>query len=114
MAFYPRIFASVVRGRNFEDEIAWTLLRELREKADVTQKDVADGLGRNQPFVSKLETGAQRLSFLDLVRILDIIGISLEQFARSFEQRRKRHLRRAAEAPPRGGYRPRGKRRRRS
>ncbi len=100
----------MARGRHVEDAIAHQLVRELRIKANLTQEEVARRLRRTQGTYSKLENGVQRLQFRDVVHILDAFGESLVDFAKAFESRRRSEMRRAAEAPPRAGYRPRGKR----
>ena len=51
------------------------LLRDLREKRDLTQASVAARLGKPQSFVAKYEGGERRLSaieFIDVVRALDL------------------------------------------
>ena len=51
------------------------LLRDLREKAGLTQADVAERLDKPQSFVAKYEGGERRLSaieFMDVVRALGL------------------------------------------
>jgi len=55
------------------------LLRDLREKAGLTQADVAERLDKPQSFVAKYEGGERRLSaieFVDVVRALGVEPIS--------------------------------------
>lgn len=55
------------------------LLRDLREKAGLTQADVAARLDKPQSFVAKYEGGERRLSaleFIDIVRALDVEPIA--------------------------------------
>jgi transcriptional regulator with XRE-family HTH domain len=63
------------------------LLRELREKAKLTQEDVARRLGQPQSFVSKYESGERRLDLVELRAVCDALGISLATFVKRFEQR---------------------------
>ena len=45
------------------------LLVAAREKAGLKQSELAEKLGRHQPFVSNLEAGQRRI---DLIELLDI------------------------------------------
>ena len=65
------------------------LLRELRENAKLTQKDVARRLRQPQSFVSKYESGERRLDLLELHEVCDALGIPLTNFVKRFEQRLK-------------------------
>jgi transcriptional regulator with XRE-family HTH domain len=65
------------------------LLCELREKARLTQKDVARRLGQPQSFVSKYESGERRLDLLELREVCEALGIPLTNFVKRFEQRLK-------------------------
>ena len=64
-----------------------SLLRELRENAKLTQKDVARRLGQPQSFVSKYESGERRLDLVELREVCDALGIPLTTFVKRFEQR---------------------------
>jgi transcriptional regulator with XRE-family HTH domain len=66
------------------------LLREAREEAGVLQADLARKLGKKQGFVSKYELGDRRLDLLDLAEICDALGISFVEFAKRFDDARKR------------------------
>jgi transcriptional regulator with XRE-family HTH domain len=50
------------------------LLVEAREKAGLSQADVAGQLGRAQTFVSKYELGDRRLDVIDFLQVCDSIG----------------------------------------
>jgi transcriptional regulator with XRE-family HTH domain len=43
-----------------------TRLRELRERADITQVQLAARLGKPQSYVSKVESGERKLDFLEV------------------------------------------------
>jgi transcriptional regulator with XRE-family HTH domain len=62
-----------------------SLLRQLRTEAGLRQVDMAKALGKPQAFVSYYESGARRLDLLELRQICGILGISLPEFARKFE-----------------------------
>lgn len=61
-------------------------LREARERAGVRQVDLAKILGRPQSFVSKYESGERTLDFLEVKAICEALGISFQQFVKSFEK----------------------------
>lgn len=46
-----------------------TLLREARDKAGLTQQQVARRLNRPQSYVSKYESGERRLDVIEFIRI---------------------------------------------
>jgi transcriptional regulator with XRE-family HTH domain len=49
-------------------------LREARERARVSQYELADRLGVDQSYVSKYETGRRRIDAIELLRITTAIG----------------------------------------
>lgn len=51
------------------------LLRDLREKAGLTQADVADRLDKPQSFVAKYEGGERRLSAIEFVDVARALGV---------------------------------------
>lgn len=56
------------------------LLRQIRLDADLTQADIAERVGEAQSYVSKYESGEQRLDLLEIEAICDVVGISLHEF----------------------------------
>lgn len=56
------------------------LLREIRLEADLTQLQLAERLGHAQSYVSKYETGEQRLDLIELHAICTVVGVSLVKF----------------------------------
>jgi transcriptional regulator with XRE-family HTH domain len=61
-----------------------TLLKAVREEADLTQVQVAERLGVPQSFVSKYGSGERRLELPEIDAICDAIGISLADFVRRY------------------------------
>ncbi len=57
-----------------------TLLRQVRVDADLTQADLADRLRQTQSYVSKYESGEQRLDLIELEAICKAVGIPLKKF----------------------------------
>ncbi len=52
-----------------------TLLIESRERAGLTQAEVAKRLRRVQSFVSKYELGERRLDVVDFIAVCDCLGV---------------------------------------
>lgn len=57
-----------------------SLLRQVRLDADLTQADLADRLGQTQSYVSKYESGEQRLDLIELEAICKVVNIPLKKF----------------------------------
>jgi len=62
-----------------------SLLRQLRTEAGLRQVDMASALGKLQAFVSYYESGVRRLDLLELRQICGVLGISLIDLVRKFE-----------------------------
>jgi transcriptional regulator with XRE-family HTH domain len=56
------------------------LLREVRREAKLTQRDLAARIGETQSYVSKYESGEQRLDLLEIEAICKVVGLSLRDF----------------------------------
>jgi transcriptional regulator with XRE-family HTH domain len=54
------------------------LLREARERAGITQRELARRLGCTQPAVSQAEAGHASLSIATLQRFADALGCDIE------------------------------------
>lgn len=68
------------RGMPMEDRRSIELGRLVtrwRKEAGLSQAALADALGTQQATVSKLETGAYRLTVVQLLSILEACGLSL-------------------------------------
>jgi DNA-binding XRE family transcriptional regulator len=52
------------------------LLIERRQKAGLTQQQVADRLGWGQKTVSKIERGSKRVTAVELVELAEALGFS--------------------------------------
>jgi transcriptional regulator with XRE-family HTH domain len=50
------------------------LLKERRERANLSQQDVAGRIGRGQTFVSAVERGQHRVSVLEFLDFAEAIG----------------------------------------
>ena len=65
------------------------LLRRLRLEAGLSQVELANRLRKPQSFVSKYESGERRLDVIELRQVCEIIGISLLDFVKRFEDSSK-------------------------
>jgi len=62
-------------------------LREIREKAGVTQVQLAAQLKHTQSHLSKWERGDVRLDFVQVRRICLAIGVAFTALVREFERK---------------------------
>ena len=59
-------------------------LRSAREASGLTQREVADRLGRSQSFVAKCEQGHNRVDVAQLVEFCRVLGVPLVRFMESY------------------------------
>lgn len=64
------------------------LLRQIRVEAELTQSQLADKIGETQSYVSKYESGEQRLDLLELDKVCSAAGISLLELVERFNASR--------------------------
>ncbi|MGO4386779.1 helix-turn-helix domain-containing protein [Microvirga sp. 2YAF29] len=50
------------------------LLAEYRDKADLHQAQVAQKLGRHQPFMTNIENGQRRVDVVEMLDLAEIMG----------------------------------------
>ncbi|MFM6193242.1 MAG: helix-turn-helix domain-containing protein [Planktothrix sp.] len=62
------------------------LLREVRERAGVTQEQIAERLETTQSIISKCERGERRLDIIELKAWCQALGIPLPVFIAEFEK----------------------------
>ena len=60
------------------------LLKQIRLDANLTQKELADHLNQSQSFVSKYESGEQRLDLIEIETICDTAGVPLMEFIKRY------------------------------
>jgi transcriptional regulator with XRE-family HTH domain len=60
------------------------LLRQIRVEAKLTQNQLADRLGQTQSYISKYESGEQRLDLIELEAVCDAAGVPLKEFVRRY------------------------------
>jgi transcriptional regulator with XRE-family HTH domain len=61
------------------------LLRETRERAGLTQVELAEKIGETQSYVSKVERGERRLDLVQLQFFCRAFKTSLGKFVADFE-----------------------------
>lgn len=61
-------------------------LRNTRNKARLTQQDLAELLGQTQSFISKVERGERRLDIVELRAFCKALGISFPLFVTQFDK----------------------------
>lgn len=69
-----------------EESIAWfygNILKERRKELKMTQKEVAEKIGREQSYIARVERGKADIQLSSFFRIASILGI---QFVPSFVQ----------------------------
>jgi ribosome-binding protein aMBF1 (putative translation factor) len=69
-----------------EYEIFLRCLRAAREKAGVTQEQLALKLSQTQSTISKMERGERRIDVVELYRICTALGIRSSDFVKKLEQ----------------------------
>jgi len=62
------------------------LLKNIRKERKLTQKDIAEKLGKPQSFVSKYELAEKRLDILELRQLCKVLGIDLKEFIDRLEK----------------------------
>lgn len=63
------------------------MLTEAREAKQLFQRDVAARLRKNQAFVSKYEAGERKLDWLEVLNLLELLGVDEGKFLKEFRRR---------------------------
>lgn len=63
------------------------LVREERERQQITQSQLAETLGVQQAVISKIENCERRIDILELRQICLALGVSLVDIINKFEER---------------------------
>lgn len=74
-SIYTREYAVILR-----------LLRHARDRAGMTQVELAKKLHQSQSFVSKVERGDRRLDLVQLRAICKVLDLTLSDFVQQFER----------------------------
>lgn len=70
------------KNRRRADPWVGIWLRSLREDTDVTREQIATALGRDESWISRIETGVSAIRADDLPTVLSAYKVSPAQFAR--------------------------------
>ena len=62
------------------------LLRQIRERQEVTQEQLAERWGVTQSFISKCERGERRIDIVELRAFCQAMGIALPVFVAELDQ----------------------------
>lgn len=78
------IHGTTTRNEFDEQSLAWycgNLFKERRKELKLTQRDVAEKIGREQSYIARVERGKVDIQLSSFFRIASILGI---QFTPSF------------------------------
>jgi len=68
------------------------VLKKIRQERGINQVEIAKRLKKPQSYISKIESGERRLDFVELRVLCHVMGISVADFARTFEEFSNRDL----------------------
>jgi transcriptional regulator with XRE-family HTH domain len=86
-ALSDNIYVMSSESKRSPETIALGLkVRELRETAGITQRELAERLDAQQPAIARLENGHVRPDMVTLERIATALGCQLEVRAVPFDQ----------------------------
>jgi transcriptional regulator with XRE-family HTH domain len=63
------------------------LLLAAREKAGLTQQQLADRLGKPQSFISKYEGGERRIDVIEFIAIADVLDMDASRAIRDIRSK---------------------------
>ncbi|MEI6322679.1 MAG: helix-turn-helix transcriptional regulator [bacterium] len=61
------------------------MLRETRERLNLSQVELGKMLGKHQPFVARIESGQRRLDVVEFIHMMRIMGVSSLSFLKKLE-----------------------------
>lgn len=62
------------------------LLIEAREKAGLTQTELAEKIGEYQSFVARLESGQRRVDVVEFLELAEVLGFDAEESLRNLQK----------------------------
>src|SRR5438552_1193699 len=68
------------------------LAAQLRDRREISQTTLAEELGREQSFVSKIENGQRRMTAAELLRWADALGASFTELSRELRSVWEEHV----------------------
>lgn len=67
-------------------EVLVTAIAEQRRAKGLSQAQVAEVLGRHQPFIANIESGERRVDLLELLTIANIIELDIHALVDRLQQ----------------------------
>lgn len=69
-----------------QHKVLIAMLIAAREKAGLTQTELAERLGEYQSFVARLESGQRRVDVIELIRLSGILRFSAQKMVSAIEK----------------------------
>jgi DNA-binding XRE family transcriptional regulator len=82
MARLPKARREKIEKRTDELHQEYKILRDLRERLDLTQGEMAQKIGVKQPAISKLESGERKLTFETFSKVITALVVRHNDFDR--------------------------------
>lgn len=82
----------VKRRRRSRAIVFLELLKRFRKESGLSQAEVAKAIGRPQSFVSKYESGEQRLDLMELEDVCIALGETLSSLVRLYEREQRKDI----------------------
>ena len=73
--------------RNATQSLLGEIITDLRNKADLSQEDLAYESGVNRSFMSKIERGHTAVTLLTLMRLAKTLGVKISDIIIELERR---------------------------
>lgn len=90
-----------IRGVNMNKNLTiGKRIKELRERTNLTQEELAKKLGISRPSISQIESGQRKISSSELEKLSQIFEISMEELLNPYEAEKKiKKLKREGKLP---------------
>jgi transcriptional regulator with XRE-family HTH domain len=72
-------------GTEAEKRKLRSILRQIRQEANVRQIDLAEKLAKPQSFISKYELGEQTLDFFEVKEVCEALNMSMYELIKKLE-----------------------------
>jgi transcriptional regulator with XRE-family HTH domain len=60
-------------------------IKQLRETADMSQKDLANTAELDRSYIASVENGQRNISIVNIEKIAKALGVTLKEFFNDFE-----------------------------
>jgi len=65
-----------------QDRLIGSRIRRLRERIGMGQEELGASLGKNQPYISRLEAGTFKLKLTTAAEIASKLGVTIDSIAK--------------------------------